>query len=86
MRISFTDEELRDLEELLENYDALGEWDIKTQQHFLKKIKNSRSRSKASKFKIRHIEAAKRKKQNKHDEEVMARILKKYRETTLGGA
>ncbi len=83
MRISFTELEIDDWLEALDNHfctdgeDACQQYDMIT-----KKLKNAIIKSKASRGKIKHIHEAQRKKDNKTRREIQASVLKLYRESS----
>ena len=43
IRVTFTEAELEDLEVLLENYDCLSDWEVRTVESLLRKIRKSRN-------------------------------------------
>jgi len=81
MKISFSVEEIDEWIEFIERTcDACSDEDVLRLNKILKKFVNARSRSNASKRKIRYIQDAAWKKKNEERAEIQRDILKKYRE------
>jgi len=82
MKISFSDEEIDEWIDFIERTcDACADDDVHTLQKITKKFVNARSRSKASRSKIRYIHDAEWKKKNEERAEIQRDILKAYRES-----
>ena len=84
MKISFSYEEIDEWVEFIERTcDACSDEDVLRLNKILKKFENAKSRSKASRSKIRHIHEAQRKKDNETRRQTQEEILKMSREYKL---
>ena len=82
MRISFTDFEINEWIEFIEQVcDACCDEEVQFKRMMIKKFKNAQSRSEASKKKIKYIHFAQRKKDNEERSMIQEEVLRKYTES-----
>ena len=83
MKISFSDEEIDEWVEFIERTcDACSDEEVLFKIKILKKFENAKSRSKASRYKIRYIHDAQWKKDMETRRQTQEDILKLYKESS----